>query len=583
MIDLRPDHLEIVRDLLRQHVPECEVRAFGSRFKWTAKQASDLDLAVVGTKRLPTKKIMRLKEAFEESILPMRVDVLDWHAITPEFQRVIDAGFEVIQEGGEVSPLAPASSPSAAGSSATPLLKSASIYGSSIESNTSVYPTFKVSELAAPVKNAIVGGPFGSDLVSKDYVPSGIPVIRGQNMGCGRWVGGDFVFVSKEKAESLSANTASPGDLLFTQRGTLGQVAIVPPSPYQKYLISQSQMKLTVNEEIVDSLFMYYLFTSEEQQSYIQANAIQAGVPHTNLGILKNTPVQIPPLPIQKAIAQVLGKLDDRIELCRRTNETLESTARALFKDWFIDFGPVRAKLEGRDPYLSADVWSLFPDRLVDSDLGEIPDSWTCATLKDLTVKIGSGSTPRGGSEVYIDSGISLIRSQNVYDSNFVWDGLAYITYSAAEQLKNVTLELEDVLINITGASILRTCVVEPATLPARVNQHVAIIRAKPEIPSRYLHLHLLQKSTKDFLMGMNAGASREAVTKAHLESTPIIRPSDKVLAEFKNSTAPLFNQIQQSNDSIRMLSSLRDNLLPKLLSGELSIPEAMLEAQVSG
>lgn len=97
MIDLRPDHLEIVRCLLREHVPGCEVRAFGSRYKGTARNASDLDLAVVGTERLLPRKIAQLKEAFEESTLPMRVDVLDWHAITPEFQRVIEVGFEVIQ------------------------------------------------------------------------------------------------------------------------------------------------------------------------------------------------------------------------------------------------------------------------------------------------------------------------------------------------------------------------------------------------------------------------------------------------------------------------------------------------------
>ncbi len=99
MIDLRDDHLEIVRGLLREHVPVCEVRVFGSRYKGTARSASDLDLVVVGAERLPARKIAFLKEAFEESTLPMRVDVLDWHAISPEFQRVIDEGFEVIQAG----------------------------------------------------------------------------------------------------------------------------------------------------------------------------------------------------------------------------------------------------------------------------------------------------------------------------------------------------------------------------------------------------------------------------------------------------------------------------------------------------
>src|SRR5690242_5848904 len=100
-----------------------------------------------------------------------------------------------------------------------------------------------VADVAAPSKNAIVGGPFGSNLVSRDYVPEGVPVIRGGNMGGGRWVSGDFAFVTTEKAESLSANLAAAGDLIFTQRGTIGQIALVPRSGYDRYLISQSQMK----------------------------------------------------------------------------------------------------------------------------------------------------------------------------------------------------------------------------------------------------------------------------------------------------------------------------------------------------
>ena len=115
-----------------------------------------------------------------------------------------------------------------------------------------------VAEVAASSRNALVGGPFGSNLVSKDYVPSGVPVIRGQNMGA-RWVGGEFAFVTEAKAKSLEANLARPRDLVFTQRGTLGQVALVPPQPFEIYLISQSQMKLTVDEQKADPLFLYYV------------------------------------------------------------------------------------------------------------------------------------------------------------------------------------------------------------------------------------------------------------------------------------------------------------------------------------
>ncbi|MFN0241567.1 MAG: restriction endonuclease subunit S [Planctomycetota bacterium] len=166
-----------------------------------------------------------------------------------------------------------------------------------------------VRDVASRARNAIVGGPFGSNLVSRDYVEVGVPVIRGQNMS-GKWVSGNFAFVSIAKARSLEANLARPGDIVFTQRGTLGQVTIVPEAPFQSYLVSQSQMKLSVNRAIADPLFLFYVFTSEEQQEVIRGGTIQTGVPHINLGILRDIQVQLPPLPEQHAIAKALSDVD---------------------------------------------------------------------------------------------------------------------------------------------------------------------------------------------------------------------------------------------------------------------------------
>lgn len=139
----------------------------------------------------------------------------------------------------------------------------------------------KISELAAKRPNAIVGGPFGSDLVSKDYVEAGVPVIRGQNMAQ-RYVSGEFAFVSNRKAKQLQANTARAGDVVFTQRGTLGQVSLVPASHFPEFVVSQSQMKVTLDPNLAVPEYVHQYFTSSTGQRQILESAIQTGVPHTN-------------------------------------------------------------------------------------------------------------------------------------------------------------------------------------------------------------------------------------------------------------------------------------------------------------
>lgn len=300
----------------------------------------------------------------------------------------------------------------------------------------------------------------------------------------------------------------------------------------------------------------------------------------------------------QQAINDCLTSFDQQIALSRRINQTLEAMAQAIFKSWFVDFDPVKAKIAakagGRDPLRAAmsaisgktdaelnalpaeqqaqlaATAALFPDTLVQLPFGDVPSGWSMKPLAALTDKIGSGATPRGGKEVYQDKGIALIRSQNIYDSLFVWEGLARISDEAAAQLKGVTVQAGDVLLNITGASILRTCVVLPDVLPARVNQHVAIIGAKQGVPPRFLHQHLLLPEIKSFLLGLNAGASREAITKAHIESLEVLVPGSDLLASFQSMTDPLFAQSESCARQIRSLAKLRDTLLPKLLSGEL-------------
>lgn len=167
--------------------------------------------------------------------------------------------------------------------------------------------------------------------------------------------------------------------------------------------------------------------------------------------------------------------------------------------------------------------------------------------LKELCSKIGSGATPRGGSEVYVEAGVALIRSQNVYDSGFKYDGLAYITDEAARQLKNVEVKRGDVLLNITGDSIGRCVIVPDDVLPARVNQHVVILRPNAYLHSQFLFAYLSMPAVKSDLLNYDSGGTRKAFTKAMLDNYEIEAPSyekQKIIGDFLF----LFNRKIESN-----------------------------------
>jgi type I restriction enzyme S subunit len=184
----------------------------------------------------------------------------------------------------------------------------------------------RVSELAVP--GGLAGGPFGSSLVSRDYVPTGVPVIRGTNLATNtRYIGNEFVFVSPEKVErDLTRNIAIPGDVVFTQRGTLGQVGIVPSGNFDAYVVSQSQMRLRVDRRVTTPEFVYYAFRQPKVIDAIRRRAIATGVPHINLEILGSMTIDVPDLRTQQGITDVLGALDDKIA----ANDQLAHAAEKL-------------------------------------------------------------------------------------------------------------------------------------------------------------------------------------------------------------------------------------------------------------
>jgi len=245
-----------------------------------------------------------------------------------------------------------------------------------------------------------------------DYETNGIPLIKAADVENGRVNTTPNFRISREKHQEHSRTELNGGELLITLVGTPGQCAIAPPE-VKGFNVVRAVGVFSVNT-LADSRFIMYSIQAPESQAYIR-NVCNTTVQATlNLGDFKGLPLSIPEINEQKAIAHILGTLDDKIELNRKTNETLEAMAKALFKSWFVDFDPVRAKAEGRSTGLPDEISDLFPDSFEDSELGAIPSGWEVAELGDCELDVESGRRPKGGIDKNLASGIPSIGAESI-------------------------------------------------------------------------------------------------------------------------------------------------------------------------
>jgi len=274
-------------------------------------------------------------------------------------------------------------------------------------------------------------------------------------------------------------------------------------------------------------------------------------MPSLNTAILSKVSILHPrSIAEQRAIAHILGTLDDKIELNRRMNETLEAMARALYKSWFVDFDPVRAKAEGRDPGLPSHIADLFPDSFEDSELGEIPKGWKTGVVDDLG-DVSSGKRP-------------AVRYSEASDEASVplWGGNGPMAY--------VPEALIDYPILLTGR-VGTLGVVFRITTPCWPSDNTLIIRTKNEALFEYLFLQIRQI---DF-NSLNRGSTQPLLTQTDLKVQPILLPPSEILLHFHTFTRDLYHRIDDSCDEIQTIAMLRDSLMPKLISGQLRLLNA--------
>ena len=551
-IDLRPDHWAIVRGILRRHVPDRKVLAFGSRATWTAKDYSDLDLAIMGDKPLSLGATSALAEGFGESDLPFKVDVVDWAKIDEVFRNIIR------RDGVAVQVPTGASKTTGRGRRSLATSRRSTMGGEWQE-----IPFSEV--LAEPVRNGIYK--------RKEFHGRGFKIVNmGELFAYPRL--GDVPMKRVELSETEKARFAvHAGDLLFARRSLVAEGAgkcsvvldISEPTTFESSII-----RARPNVAEADSLFLYYFFNSPQGLHALDSIRRQVAVAGITGGDLARLNVPKPPLSQQRAIAHILGTLDDKIELNRRMNETLEAMARALFKSWFVDFDPVRAKMEGRDTGLPQEIAELFPDRLVDSEIGEIPKGWKVGCVSDVCKSIENGGTPKRALREYWNGDVKWFKTSELVDEPLL---------NSSEHITNLGLRNSSCKLWPAG-TVLIALYASPTVgrlgileVSAAANQACCGLIVEPEFGKLFLFYLLF--FGRRYFQNIAVGSAQQNISQQIVRNYQIVIPAAKISREFDSLVEAIYLQRVAKHSESRTLAVLRDILLPKLISGEIRVGDA--------
>jgi type I restriction enzyme S subunit len=427
-----------------------------------------------------------------------------------------------------------------------------------------------IDELKSPAPNALATGPFGSAISSKFFVESGTPVIRGSNLSQDvgvRLIDEGLVFLGEEKKKEFARSVARKGDLVFTCWGTIDQVGLIDKrSRYEKYIVSNKQMKFTPDKEKADSLFLYYLLSSPQMREKIVGEGIGSSVPGFNLGQLRAWRLRIPPLPEQHAIAAILGTLDDKIDLLRRMNEAMEAMARAMFKSWFVDFDPVHAKVEGRDTNLPRALADVFPSSFQSSELQDVPHGWRLVPLPDAIEVNPSRSLRRGEVAPYLDMA-------NMPTRGHAPDSVIDRPFGSGMRFSNGDTLVARITPCLENGKTAFVDFLQPQQIGWGSTEYI-VLRPKKPLPLEYAYFLARSVPFREFaIQSMTGSSGRQRVPAESLTHFRVIVPSDEIAAEFGKFASPLMARMSAAAKQSRILGALRDTLLPKLISGALRVP----------
>lgn len=370
------------------------------------------------------------------------------------------------------------------------------------------------------------------------------------------------LIVSKDKIPSRARRKVQPGDIVYsTVRPNQRHFGLLKEVP-ENFLASTGFSVIRGKDGLAHTDFLYWFLAQDhivEQLHTIAEHSTTAypSIRPADIGQLK---LDLPPLPEQRAIAHILGTLDDKIELNRRMNETLEEMARAIFKDWFVNFGPTRAKMEGRDTGLPAEVAALFPARLVESELGEVPEGWEVGTVGECFYLTMGQSPP---SSTYNEHGEGLPFFQGRTDFGFRYpENRKFCTAPTR------IAQPEDTLVSVRAP----VGDINMAWEQCCIGRGVAALRHKLGSSSfTYYAAGALQRAIQQY---EHTGTVFGAINKQQFEEMPTIEPTSDVVDAFGTFALQLDGRIRSNVAESRTLAALRDALLPKLVSGKLRVTQ---------
>jgi len=526
-LHLSTKHRRILESLLREHLPHVEVWAYGSRVTGRSHDGSDLDLVLRGPdlKEIPCRQIADFEDAVRESRIPFLVEARDWARLPERFHREIEREYIVLRN--------------------------------------SRWPAMSLSDAGVALMDCVHRTPAA---VNQGFPYVGIPQVKN-----GR--------IEIESARRISpqdfyqwTRKANPKryDVVLSRRCNPGETGFV--SGDTQMALGQNLVLLRADGQQVFEPFLRWLVRGpewwEQVAKYLNVGAVFDSLKCADIPKFKLT---LPPLSEQSSIAHILGTLDDKIEINLRMNKTLETIARAIFKDWFVDFGPTRAKAEGCNPYLPQELWDILPDQL--DDEGK-PAGWSLATLMALaTINPESWSSEEHPEQIeYVDL------------ANTKWgriEATQRFTWQDAPSRAKRVLRPGDTIVGTVRPGNGSFAFIGGAGMTGSTG--FAVVRPLEKRYGVLVYLAATAPENIQHLANQADGAAYPAVRPEVVGGTEIAVASDLVIDSFSTLISPIFDRMLSNRREEDNLAQIRDSLLPKLISGEISCQDAekLVEAVV--